>query len=1512
MRVDGVGHSRPDSSPYAASHLSASSPASHGPSRLRGMGQAAHQPNMAQAHAFLASLDPKKFLLSFWLSHASKQPATSAASTGGNIGVTTELTTTRVMLVGKTIREFDSSIDAIPVRYRQIQDLLLGNNYLEHVRGIRNLFPKLKSLSLANNCIHDMSGLEELAGMTELVNLYLEGNPVCHMPTYRSHILTLLPALQILDGKKVTDEDRQRAREMIAKETSYLDMMLRNAVYLLQLKEVSLHLRLNLEFLHFAYGRVGVFNRQHPPLYDGNLGNIDVPALINLVHANDYTDARMRQLMLSRCLKKVHHKWLKNFRHLLSLDASPQMLQESWDASFSSLLAGQQTHASNLVREVDDLRRTLHDRHTALMDSAERTDRRLEIRPQQHFDTETNNTNAKPPLSKEARAAIAARKSTALREAAASVPVPPHARSRSPSASPSPTRRKDWSDLDSEFSSAFHGPHVTLDPLAWSRGGVVGTSAGSTSRVGGGTPHRARSQSVDRARRAKALAGLKSKAVHKGVGVVTSNSTRMPNRASGGATKAIPYSSMVAKVSASVGGGAAIGMQKPWEGSASGRSRRVSRRDSRTHDDIGAEFDLAASMRSHQHDDRYNHNGPHPDSSLSHAADEHNHTFFSVHNAQDTPLTAGRQSNTPAAPTQQQANSPGAPHAYYNGPSHTVTLASPPSPSAAFPPNSPVGGGSTATHGDVYHLTPIVDDRSMGVPHTPLQPLHDSAHPHAYPTPAQYTALHQQSNQVLSPALNSPQQNIAPPQPFLDRTGAMPPHAPAVSSSSSLVDRVSCVLPDLPGLLSERTAQVESLALLNEKLREKLEEFRVQNLQNVNVADSELSKLAAELAHTRQLNADLEKRVTVLTEEKGLLLKGHGPSVVEAHQTIAQLENEKSILTRSLHERETALREAQDSHAGEMLIQRTENMKIRDELAKAQAAEIAAVQAAQSKEVEILQLQQTLLKVSHEYDRMAGNDSNTADQYNLPTSSHLADALERAKLLAERQEELRRAEKARASEVAQAEALHQEMRKESAAASSSNLTQVVSALQESRQLLRLYRREHERLDAQNALAEVDTYLLEHEPVALRFMRLTAKRASRIMQQCMRTWFRFRACEKAGRALRAQRQRTRLAQVIRLWQVALSRRLAAQQFRTKQLLATTMREWKKSFADKKADGVKLSLAAAFASRLLLRSHLRNWRVAVSICRRDRDESAHQAAQLAAQEKSRERMAELIQIWHSNARYTVGMRRIKKMTRTHALKKTFQRWMDAQQRVQRAAENGALLSEIATRRRLADSWFAWKCMLAFVGEIRSLTGRFDSRRRAHLWHRWQEARKVQQATEAIINRARVFHAGVARKRTIQVWKVNTLDVKRRRDRAIRARTLKPLLPLNKLKRHMLAWRAATKAHRSKQMQLLSLRAHMSLATLRRNFHVWFLTMQRVRLSRLADSNTLLQHDLNLAHTKMKLLASENHAMTTSLQERVYAEVDIKEQEAEYEKKEIAYQINLKNELALREKLKQYEQR
>ena len=94
-----------------------------------------------------------------------------------------------------------------------LQVFLCDNNYLKNINGFEKFY-SIQSISFENNKIPDYNSLEKLVSLTNLKDLALGNNPVSKSINYRNTIIRMFPNLLKLDGKEITNDER----EMIAME----------------------------------------------------------------------------------------------------------------------------------------------------------------------------------------------------------------------------------------------------------------------------------------------------------------------------------------------------------------------------------------------------------------------------------------------------------------------------------------------------------------------------------------------------------------------------------------------------------------------------------------------------------------------------------------------------------------------------------------------------------------------------------------------------------------------------------------------------------------------------------------------------------------------------------------------------------------------------------------------------------------------------------------------------------------------------------------------------------------------------------------------------------------------------------------------------------------------------------------------------------------------------------------------------------------------------------------------
>jgi Leucine-rich repeat len=269
-----------------------------------------------------------------------------------------ELGGSRLSAVGLHI----GTLDAVDTAFTNIENLYLGNNYIERLDNIVQ-FSHLKTLSLANNNMYDITALAPLAGISKLKTLYCEGNPICELPTYRLHVMAYLPQLLTLDGRRITANERKCALQLVRQETNLLNLMFVNDSMIDQLRRATARLRVHLQLYETAFGRMGVFNRLPPPDIDVVTPNIndilDINRLLSFMEApgGDLHNKVQRQHFRSTVYQVAVQYWRRRNRNT-SMDhrgrkmsghsshgavlENPVQIAEFWAALFSHVATLQQ------------------------------------------------------------------------------------------------------------------------------------------------------------------------------------------------------------------------------------------------------------------------------------------------------------------------------------------------------------------------------------------------------------------------------------------------------------------------------------------------------------------------------------------------------------------------------------------------------------------------------------------------------------------------------------------------------------------------------------------------------------------------------------------------------------------------------------------------------------------------------------------------------------------------------------------------------------------------------------------------------------------------------------------------------------------------------------------------------------------------------------------------------------------------------------------------------------------
>ncbi|NWS21362.1 LRC72 protein, partial [Pachyramphus minor] len=104
-----------------------------------------------------------------------------------------------------------------------LSELYLNNNELTDISGALKHLCSLKILFLHNNELRKLDKtVKELKGMISLHTLNLFQNPLAYDPDYRLYVIHILPSVQLLDRKLVTQRERESAFHLYNPERSLL------------------------------------------------------------------------------------------------------------------------------------------------------------------------------------------------------------------------------------------------------------------------------------------------------------------------------------------------------------------------------------------------------------------------------------------------------------------------------------------------------------------------------------------------------------------------------------------------------------------------------------------------------------------------------------------------------------------------------------------------------------------------------------------------------------------------------------------------------------------------------------------------------------------------------------------------------------------------------------------------------------------------------------------------------------------------------------------------------------------------------------------------------------------------------------------------------------------------------------------------------------------------------------------------------------------------------------------
>ncbi|KAG9324373.1 hypothetical protein KVV02_004968 [Mortierella alpina] len=102
-----------------------------------------------------------------------------------------------------------------------LRELRLNHNKLVTIPDSLRRCTALDILDLGGNMLREWSDVAPLGSLMHLINLNLQGNPICDKPDYKKKILELVPSLRVLDGERFDP----RFLEIKAKRAEHKEVM---------------------------------------------------------------------------------------------------------------------------------------------------------------------------------------------------------------------------------------------------------------------------------------------------------------------------------------------------------------------------------------------------------------------------------------------------------------------------------------------------------------------------------------------------------------------------------------------------------------------------------------------------------------------------------------------------------------------------------------------------------------------------------------------------------------------------------------------------------------------------------------------------------------------------------------------------------------------------------------------------------------------------------------------------------------------------------------------------------------------------------------------------------------------------------------------------------------------------------------------------------------------------------------------------------------------------------------
>ncbi|RLN27425.1 hypothetical protein BBJ28_00009864 [Nothophytophthora sp. Chile5] len=317
----------------------------------------------------------------------------------------------RLNAVGKGILSVGRVPPSVSVH---ITALYLSQNNLHSLEGI-DQFAGVRLLSVGGNLLACSAEIARLAGLPQLRNLNLMGNPICDQPNYRLRIIDALKQIQVLDNADVSKKEREIAPRVAAQDEALRAMVTQNHFDIQKLQHIAHLIPLHKEF----YGRVlaGVCSGKFDRVPSPSEAACNVPLLQRLWRYEDALSTPQREaleLQMLTIITRTHgklgdHPKVKAKEYLLKIAnaTSPRAQQAgglssdvmrrcaSWEEAYSNVIALQQKTIINLQGLCERQRREMVDFLKDLLSTDPRIRKQMLGRQRVQDDRELE---TKPPL----------------------------------------------------------------------------------------------------------------------------------------------------------------------------------------------------------------------------------------------------------------------------------------------------------------------------------------------------------------------------------------------------------------------------------------------------------------------------------------------------------------------------------------------------------------------------------------------------------------------------------------------------------------------------------------------------------------------------------------------------------------------------------------------------------------------------------------------------------------------------------------------------------------------------------------------------------------------------------------------------------------------------------------------------------------------------------------------------------------------------------------------------------